>query len=349
MVKKYNDLLGLSIVELEALITELKEAKFRAKQVAQWLYKNMVTEPELMANLSLSLRSKLREWQGAEAILTLGEEVKTSDGTGKLLLQTRDGEGIEMVTIPADDGRLTFCLSTQIGCPVGCVFCASGRNGLVRNLTTSEILMQFYAGCQACGGRRPDNIVFMGIGEGLLNFDNLARALDILTNEAYLGMSPRRITVSTSGWTPGMKQFADLKEPFNLAISLHATNDELRSKLIPNAMRRPIAEILEAADHYRETVNRMVTFEYILLANCNDSPDDAATLAALAKKHHAKINLIAYNSTGGTYRRPDSARIRAFHEAIEKTGAHVTLRISRGAEENAACGQLRLKRGQKES
>ena len=262
-------------------------------------------------------------------------------GVEKLLLKLHDGECIEMVIIPADD-RLTFCLSTQVGCPVGCYFCASGKNGFTRNLRAGEILEEFMLGVKRAGF--PDNLVFMGIGEGLLNFEELSDALNILTSPEGFGMSPRRITVSTSGFVPGMQKFAQLKREFNLAVSLHAVTDEIRAKLIPSNVRYSIAEILKAADLCRDSNNRQYTIEYTMIAGINDAPDSAAKLADIAIAHHAKINLIPYNSTDGIYHRPERSVIEAFEQTIKDRGARVTRRVERGGKRSAACGQLRISR-----
>ena len=250
---------------LAGLTEELKsmgESAFRARQIHEWIYKKNAFSWDEMSNLSLTLRQKCAEkWQFMSVEET--ESVKSADGTEKILLRLADGELIEMVIIPAEN-RITFCLSTQVGCPVGCLFCASGRNGLTRNLAMHEIIGEFQIGCAKIG-RVPDNIVFMGIGEGLLNYENLVSAIERLTQNEYFGMGVRRITVSTSGFVPGMLKLAQQGKELNLAISLHAPDDEIRQKIIPDKIRYPIAEIMAAADVYREKCNRMVTLEYTLL------------------------------------------------------------------------------------
>ena len=244
-----------------------------------------------------------------------------------------------MVIIPADD-RLTFCLSTQVGCPVRCAFCASGAHGLVRNLSCGEIIEEFLFAVQRLG-KLPDNIVFMGIGEGLLNFDALSGALTALTSQEGFGMAPRRITVSTSGIVPGIRKLSAMKKEFTLAISLHAVDEETRSRIIPPEFRYPITDILQAADAYREECGRMVTLEYTLLEGINDSLAAAAQLGKISKEHHAKINLIPYNQTDRGFRRPKDKVIRQFMTEVEKAGGSVTCRKERGGSTDAACGQLR--------
>jgi len=333
-------LAGCALADLEQFCLTGHFERFRAKQIYDWVYQKLELNSTQMKNLPQPVKAALAEQFYAPS-MALQSRADATDGTTKLLLQLHDGEAIEMVIIPASDGRITFCLSTQVGCPVGCVFCASGQNGLVRNLAAGEMTEQFALGCQIIG-RKPDNIVFMGIGEGLLNLPALSRTLESLTGEAYFGMSPRRITVSTSGYVPGMLEFAKLKKEYNLAISLHAVNDELRADLIPSPLRYSISEIMAAADVYLEQAGRMVTLEYILLNKVNDSVADARALAAIAKKHHAKINLIPYNETGGRFRRPDSRHVAAFQAAVEELYPHVSTRLSRGGKGNAACGQLRI-------
>lgn len=330
---------GITRDELKTIIKELGEPSYRANQIAEHIYRHRVTDPDKMSNLPQNLRGKLKELFFPFPV-TVEECIAAGDQTQKLLLKLHDGNQIEMVMIPTAE-RMTFCLSTQAGCPVGCRFCASGAAGLARNLSAAEILAELFAGAEIHGSW-PDNIVFMGIGEGLLNTGNLFHALEIITGHDYIGMSPRRITVSTSGIVPGIYKLAELGKEFTLALSLHAVNDEIRSSIIPDKLRYPIAEILQAADFYRNTAGRMVTFEYTLLAGVNDSPQDAETLARLANKHHAKINLIAYNPTSDKFKRPTDKVIEQFLHKAESICRNVTLRRERGGGKKAACGQLRL-------
>ena len=310
---------------------------FRASQIDSWLHTHCVTDPEGMKNLPAPLKAALKQDFHAPGS-QIAEISSSPDKVEKLLLKLHDGEHIEMVVIPSAE-RLTFCLSTQVGCPVGCYFCASGRNGLTRNLTAGEMLEEFCIGTTHAG--RPDNLVFMGIGEGLLNFEELAKTLNSLVDD--FTFSPRRITVSTSGFVPGMKKFASLKREFNLAVSLHAPDDTTRAKLIPPKLRYPVNEILNAADEIARANNRQYTLEYTLIEGINDSIEHAEKLGRIAFARHAKINLIPYNETGGSFRRPKSQVIDDFENAAKSTGARVTRRIERGSAETAACGQLRAK------
>lgn len=336
---KSDNLLDLNGDGLKNFLGEAGEPLFREKQIIHWIYRKFEVNPEKMLNLGAGLRDKLLAAFGRDGGVKQLQSVSSSDGSRKLLLGLADGQKVEMVLIPGED-RMTFCLSTQVGCPVGCRFCASGKDGLQRNLSAGEIIGQFIIGIKENGGQLPDNIVFMGIGEGLLNFDNLASALTKLTSPDYFGMSPRRITVSTSGIAPAIRELAGLKKEFTLAISLHGADDVVRAQIIPDALRYPVDEIMAAADYYRDTAGRMVTLEYTLLAGINDTLLDARKLAELAKRHYAKINLIPFNSTFAGFKRPSRERIAKFRSEIEKSGVTVTIRLSRGNDIAGACGQL---------
>ena len=327
-----------TISELTDALKELNEPAFRAKQIHEWIYRKNASSWDDMTNLSKELRRKCAENWRFNAVEET-ESVKSDDGTEKLLLKLHDGEFIEMVIIPTDK-RITFCLSTQVGCPVGCLFCASGRNGLTRNLSMAEIIGEFQAGCAKIGSL-PDNIVFMGIGEGLLNFENLTAAVERLTSPVYFGMGVRRITISTSGFVPGMLKLAELGKELNLAISLHAPNDEIRQQIIPGKLRYPIAEIMDAADVFREKCNRMPTIEYTLLKNVNDSADCAKALAVIAAQHHTKVNLIPYNNTDCGFQRPSDKTINNFEQILNRANIAVSVRRERGSDRAGACGQLR--------
>jgi 23S rRNA (adenine2503-C2)-methyltransferase len=336
-----NALLELSPGCLLDFVKKSGAPLFRARQLSEWIYKKLVLNPDKMLNLPKGFRQILED-KFICCSSKVCDETSAADGTAKLLIELADGEAVEMVLIPSPE-RMTFCLSTQVGCPVRCRFCASGAGGLTRNLQSYEILEQLYHGAERIGGL-PDNIVFMGIGEGLLNFENLSRALIIMTDPEMIGMSPRRLTVSTSGFVPGIYKLAKLGKSFNLAVSLHAVDDDTRSSIIPDDLRYPISEILDACDVYQEEIGRMVTFEYTLLKGINDRMKDASKLAEIAVRHHAKINLIPYNQTCEEYQRPDEDVIYSFRDKLEKGGASVTLRMEKGSKVSAACGQLRASR-----
>ena len=329
-----------SSADLKELLKNLGQPAFRAAQIMDWVFKRYELDPDRMLNLPLILREELKKHFTCGAS-RVKESSQAADKTSKLLISLADAEAVEMVIIPSRE-RITFCLSTQVGCPVGCFFCASGKGGLVRNLTAAEIIEQLYHGIAQIG-KLPDNIVFMGIGEGLLNFENLTTALRVITEADYIGMSPRRITISSSGYVPGIYRLIKLGKPFILAISLHAVDEETRARLIPDKLRYPIAEILRACDDYENEIGRMVTFEYTLLAGINDSPAAAEKLALMARKHHAKVNLIPYNETSGEFKRPSEIDISRFYAILEKAGVAVMLRLEKGSGVAAACGQLRIK------
>ena len=335
-------LAGAELPELAEYLRAAALPAYRAKQIRKWICEKFVVDPDVMSDLPEALREKLKCDFFAPS-LAVDDRVGAAD-VEKLRLKLHDGEFIEMALIPSGE-RLTFCLSTQVGCPVRCRFCASGAFGLKRNLVSGEMIEEFLTGI-AAAGRRPDNLVFMGIGEGLMNFRELKRTLAALTEE--FAFSPRRITVSTSGFVPGMREFAELRREYTLAVSLHAPDDATRAEIIPDACRYPIAEILAAADLCRERNGRDYTLEYTLLSGVNDAPDQAEALGRIAYKHRAKVNLIPYNETTGEFRRPPERVLREFEARVAATGARVTRRVERGGNSDAACGQLRIKALQKE-
>ena len=330
-------LAGVTAAELERYVRDAGFPAYRARQIWGWIHDRYIRDPAAMPNLPGALRTRLAADFLAPALREDGR-ISAPD-VEKLRLGLHDGEFIEMALLPAGE-RLTFCLSTQVGCPVRCRFCASGAFGLKRNLCSGEMLEEFMTGI-GVAGRRPDNIVFMGIGEGLMNFDELARTLAALTED--FRFSPRRITVSTSGFVPGMRKFAALRREYTLAVSLHAPDDATRAVLIPDACRYPVAEILEAADLCRRENGRDYTLEYTLIAGVNDAPEQADALGKLAFAHHAKVNLIPYNATVEKFRRPTERVIREFESRVAATGARVTRRVERGGGSDAACGQLRIR------
>lgn len=334
---------GISSAELKDYLQNNGEKPFRAKQILDWLYGKCEFDVNKMLNLPGNLRCQLSS-DRVSLNSKVTEVAPGSGGTEKLLIELDDGQAIEMVLIPSPE-RMTFCLSTQVGCPVRCRFCASGAHGLIRNLRCDEILEEFYHGVQRHGAL-PDNIVFMGIGEGLLNWQNLKRSLEVLAAPSPEGfnMSPRRITVSTSGYVPGMKEFAAWGKPFNLAISLHAVDDATRSRLIPDHIRYSIKDILQACAECSGATGRMVTFEYTLVDGINDDPAMGRELGRIAARLHAKVNLIACNPVNDEFKRPPEKRLKEFYKAVEEYATTVTMRIEKGSSAASACGQLRLRR-----
>ncbi len=324
--------------ELLRWLESEQESAFRAGQIAGWIFNNWTLDPFEMGNLPEGLRLKLSESFSCATVKVLNSR-SSLDGTTKLLLGLRDRQSVESVIIP-HGSRTTFCLSSQVGCPVGCRFCASGAAGLTRNLHAGEIVEQLLACCRQHGAR-PDNIVFMGVGEPLMNLDNLLGALDTICDNARFDFAQRRITISTSGWAKGIRYLAEQRRQFNLAVSLHGPDVNTRKILIPKC-RRPLREILDACEHYRSMTGRMVTFEYALIDGVNSSLEQAAALAGLAKKSQAKVNLIPLNPVPSLpFKPPTRDKARKFMAILEKRGVQVTMRSEKGSSVAAACGQLR--------
>lgn len=325
--------------DLYDFISAIGESKFRADQIYGWITKKWVCDPDGMTNLSAKVKDALKEHFITNGAV-LKEQIESSDGSKKYLIDLYDGESIECATIPAEDGRLTFCLSSQVGCPVRCAFCVSGGNGLVRNLEAGEIIEEFLL-LARLNKTSPDNIVMMGVGEPLLNYNNLEKALDTICDPDGIGVAQRRITISTSGWSPGIRSLAAHGKQWNLAVSLHAPDDKTRALLIPDPFRRDIKDILTACRQHREATGRLLTIEYVLLAGINDSQEQAQRFARLAGDAKAKVNLIPYNKGRGAFERPSREAIKRFENALKTIHIPVTTRVEKGSDASAACGQLR--------
>jgi 23S rRNA (adenine2503-C2)-methyltransferase len=336
--KAKDFLAAVGLERLQEFMAANGESAYRAGQVQSWISKKWTVDPDAMSNLPAKLKDALKASFLCDTVKTELEET-SPEGSRKLLLKLRDGESVECAIIPSPD-RFTFCLSTQVGCPVGCAFCASGAAGLVRNLQAGEIVEQFLLATRLCGDL-PDNVVIMGVGEPLLNYENLVKALEIICDPNGIALAARRVTISTSGWTPGIKSLAKLGRQWNLALSLHAPDDNVRGMLIPDKFRRPIKEILDACEAHREATGRMLTFEYVLIYGVNDSTEQAANLGKLAKLLRAKVNLIPYNKAFGAFSRPSADTIKRFENTLKSAGVVVTTRVEKGTGANAACGQLR--------
>ncbi|MFW5802527.1 MAG: 23S rRNA (adenine(2503)-C(2))-methyltransferase RlmN [Verrucomicrobiota bacterium] len=328
----------LSQSELAQWLIHNGQPKFRAGQIREWLDRKWVSDFADMRNIPSKLRSELAEAFRCSAVAPL-ENRTAEDGTTKYLLKLRDNHTIETVLIPAP-GRTTVCISSQVGCPVRCAFCASGRTGLTRNLDAAEIIDQIRFACRTLD-QRVDNVVVMGIGEPLLNLDALLPALEALCSADRIGLSARRVTISTSGIVPGIYRLAAAGHPWNLAVSLHSPRDRGRAALIPPQYRYPLRDILAACQTYETKTNRMVTLEYALMANTNDSIDDAKDLSNIALRLHAKVNLIPHNPVGSSHAPPANATTHAFLAILTENGIQATIRREKGALVNAACGQLR--------
>jgi len=320
-------------------------APYRADQILAWLYARGVDDPREMTDLALDLREQLAaEW--TTRALETAELRRSADGTRKALLRAADGALVESVLIP-DDDRVTLCLSTQVGCPLACSFCATGKLGFTRNLTTAEILDQVCRMREALGaGERITNVVFMGMGEPLLNLPAVLRAIRVLVHPRAFALAGRRITVSTAGLVPQIRPLLD-GAPVNLAVSLHATTDALRDALVPLNRRFPLAALLGELRSIEEiSPRRPVFFEYTLLGGVNDAPQDAERLLALLRGLPSKVNVIPVNPhPGSAYLAPDAGAIDRFLGVLARGGMTVTLRRSRGADIDAARGQLAAQGG----
>lgn len=327
--------------ELAGWLKRAGQPGFRVGQIHQWLYEKGVAEFADMRNLPKPLRERLAA-DFACCSLAEVERLSADDGTRKFLLELSDGETIESVLIAAPD-RNTVCVSTQVGCPVRCAFCASGRDGLVRNLTAAEIIDQVLLAGRVLG-RRVDNVVLMGIGEPLLNLDAVVPALETLGDETGVGLSARRITVSTSGIVPGIRRLAACAPPWNLALSLHAPTDAGRAELVPSEYRYPLGEIFAACRAYAKSANRKITLEYALIKGKNDTQQAAEAVAKIANDLHAKVNLIPHNPVGSGHNAPGGERVQAFRGILARASVQVTVRREKGAGVHAACGQLRTAR-----
>jgi 23S rRNA (adenine2503-C2)-methyltransferase len=341
MSQRPNDtqqpLFGMSAPELEQLAESLGEKSFRGRQIARWLYQR---NAESIAEMS-DLPAQFREQLSAVSTLYRAQIITTDqapDGTAKYLLQMADSQRLEAVLLPYKD-RVAVCVSTQIGCPAGCLFCATGKGGFVRNLSAGEIVDEVLT-LQKTTPRKITHVVYMGMGEPLLNYDNVIKSLRLLNDE--VGISMRRISISTAGITPAIRRLATEKLQATLALSLHAPNDSLRQQLMPMAGKYPLADLLKACREYADQTHRRITFEYLLLKGVNDSPEMAQTLVSLLKGLLCSVNLIPYNAVEELpFSRPTPARAKAFREILEKAGLAVTQRMERGATVSGACGQLR--------
>jgi 23S rRNA (adenine2503-C2)-methyltransferase len=331
---------GLERGELEAALRTRGHEAFRARQIFRWIYHRGAADFGEMSDLPQLLRHELGGEFTLEAPQMVARE-RSADGTEKFLLSLGDARQIEAVFIP-DTPSMTFCISTQVGCAMACAFCLTGRMGLVRNLTAAEIVGQVRVLAQALGFMgKTFNIVFMGMGEPLHNYDATMAAVRILTDEHGFAMPARRITLSTVGLLPALERLA--REPImpNLAISLHAPTDGLRGNLVPLNKKYGIAEIIEACKKFPLKKRSRITFEYVLLAGVNDSPKDARILAALLRSVKAKVNLIPLNAAAGIpFQRPSDAAVDRFAKALSGEGLVVSVRKSRGRDIRAACGQL---------
>jgi 23S rRNA (adenine2503-C2)-methyltransferase len=330
----------LSLKELESELVERSEPSYRAKQVWQWLFQKRVTSFAEMTNLAASLRARLAE-DFTISRLTILREAVSRDGTRKFLFGLSDGHSIESVLIP-EAKRLTLCVSTQAGCGFGCAFCATAVLGLKRNLAASEILDQILEASRSLADdQRITHVVLMGMGEPLANYTETVKALNVMTDTSWgIGISPRRITVSTVGLVPQIQRLME-ETKVNLAVSLHAATDELRGQLMPVNRKYSLRQLMDCCRALPIPRRKRITFEYVLLRGVNDSIDDAKALCQLLQGIRCKVNVIPFNPhPGSPYRRPEDAGVEKFQQFLQAQGLQINIRRPRGDDIQAACGQL---------
>ena len=334
-------LVGKSLEELEQYMLDNGQTKFRAKQIYNWLYLKSVKDFDSMTDLSLSTREFLKEKAQLCSVKIKDKQI-SKDSTIKYLFEHTDGTYAEAVLMRFDNrANLTACISTQVGCPMGCTFCATAKLGFTRNLEAEEIIQQIFL-IQADTGLKVTNIVYMGQGEPLLNFDNLIKSIKIFREQFQIGA--RRITVSTCGLIPQINKLAELDFQSTLAISLHAPNQQKRQELMPVANKYNFDELISTLKKYTETTGRRVTIEYVLMKDINDSVEDAKQLALSIAKLKSNVNLIVYNQNEkSNFKKPLKENIQKFKYILEASGKKVTIRLERGADIDAACGQLSAK------
>lgn len=346
MTSQRTNLLGLSKTQLEAFLLTLGERPFRATQLLKWMHQQGVSDFDAMTNISKALRERLKEVAEIRPP-RIRQRFDAKDGCYKWIVEVSSGSGVEMVYIP-ESGRGTLCISSQAGCSLDCSFCATGKQGFNSDLTSAEIIGQLWLANHELNGfgnqkQRPiTNVVMMGMGEPLLNFDNVMSAIDLMMDDNAYGLSKRRVTISTSGVVPAIKRLHEYTDA-SLALSLHAPNDELRDRIVPINRKYPIKELLEAVKGYLDKLpdSRVCTIEYILISGVNDHRQHARELAALLREVPCKINLIPFNPfEGSDYRRSSNAAISTFRKMLIDAGYTVTIRTTRGDEIGAACGQL---------
>ena len=336
------DIKSLTLEELTEAIRQMGDKPFRAKQIYQWLHQKLVADFDEMSNLSKPLREKLKEQFVLTALYPADVKISQIDGTRKYLFRLADGNVIESVWMQYHHGN-SVCISSQVGCRMGCRFCASTLDGLERNLTPAEMLDQIYR-IQTLTGERVSNIVIMGSGEPLDNYDNVIRFLRMISDENGLNISQRNITASTCGIVPNMRRLAEEGLQITLALSLHGSSQEKRKKLMPVANKYELSDVLDACDYYFDKTGRRITFEYSMVEGKNDSRECAMQLVELVRGLNCHINLIPLNPVEGRMgQRSKGADIQNFKLLLEKNHTNVTIRREMGRDIDAACGQLRNK------
>ncbi|MFO7891397.1 MAG: 23S rRNA (adenine(2503)-C(2))-methyltransferase RlmN [bacterium] len=333
-----TNLIGLSRKELAVFIQEISEKKFRVSQIWSWIYQKKVKNFQEMTNISKNLRTTLTKISCLKSLKLEKKKISPKSGTRKYLWKLEDGNRIESVFIP-EGKRKTICLSSQVGCSLGCKFCATADLGFIRNLDSCEIVSQVLDIIQDTG-ITPTNLVVMGMGEPFLNYDNLIKALAISHDPEGLALSHRKITVSTAGLVPEIYRYTKEKNPYKLAISLNAADNALRSEIMPINRKYPLPQLIKAAKEYTQKSGKRITFEYVLLKGINDSPQNAEKVLQLLRGIKCKLNLIVYNNTKGDFSPPSKKRVQQFLEIVRKLAVPVMLRNSKGDDIEGACGQL---------
>ncbi len=335
-----TDIKSMTLDELKADMTELGEKEFRAKQLYEWMHRKLADGFDEMTNISLALKEKCKQRYEYTALRTVAVQTSAIDGTQKYLFELKDGNVVESVLMRYKHGN-SVCISSQVGCRMGCAFCASTLDGLERGLSASEMLDQIYS-ITRLTKERVSNVVVMGTGEPLDNYENLLRFLQLLCDENGLHISQRNITVSTCGIVPKIKALAEERLQITLALSLHATTDEKRKKLMPIAKKYTIDELMEACRYYFDRTGRRITFEYSLVGGVNDTDEDAQELIALVKPLNCHVNLIPVNPIKErNFVQSEGRAIQAFKNKLEKNKINVTIRREMGRDIDGACGQLR--------
>ncbi len=335
-----KDIKSYTMKELKREMESIGEKAFRAKQIYEWLHIKLADSWDEMTNLSKNLREKLEEQYEITMVRMLERQVSKLDGTNKFLFELQDGHVVESVLMKYKHGN-SVCISSQVGCRMGCRFCASTIGGLERNLRTSEMLGQIYQ-IQKISGERVSNIVVMGTGEPMDNYDNFVKFVHMVSDENGLNISQRNITVSTCGIVPNMKRLADQQLQITLALSLHGSNQEKRKTLMPIANKYELSEVLEACDYYFQKTGRRITFEYSLVHGVNDLDEDAKELISILKPRNCHLNLIPVNPIKErSFEKPSKKSAEKFKNYLEKSGINVTIRREMGSDIDGACGQLR--------
>ena len=337
-----KDIASYSFEELQEEMLAIGEKGFRSRQIYSWIHEKLVDDFEEMTNLSKTLRQKLEAAYEIRRVKMEKRQISKIDGTNKFLFCLKDGNMVESVLMKYKHGN-SVCISSQVGCRMGCRFCASTLDGLERNLTPSEMLRQVYQ-IQKITGERVSNIVIMGTGEPLDNYDNFLKFIHMVSDEHGLNISQRNITASTCGIVPNIRRLAEEKLQITLALSLHGSNQEKRRSLMPVANKYELQEVLEACDYYFEKTGRRITFEYSLVHGVNDTPEDAKELMGILKDRNCHLNLIPVNPIKErNYEKPDKKSAENFKNKLEKNGINVTIRREMGSDIDGACGQLRRK------